>query len=203
MCPAGPGSEPSRRPGERASLPKRAGGLLPIPREDPGPDSWAPQGGGERNPEAAAEAGDMEPSLCRHLERSADPAQLLFTAPAGVGWGGALCSLFAARPQGTSSLAGGLASSLPPHRARKPRPRKGKCALQECPAGSLRTECRSLRHPLCRPPGRRPRRGSWGGAGAQEARGHDTACWWPVWCRPPQSHGVNTDVTVPKAVMGS
>lgn len=108
----------------------------------------------------------------------------------GGGMGGALCSLFAARPQGTSSLAGGLASSLPPHRARKPRPRKGKCALQECPAGSLRTECRSLRHPLCRPPGRRPRRGSWGGAGAQEARGHDTACWWPVWCRPPPSHMV-------------
>lgn len=101
MCPAGPGSEPSRRPGERASLPKRAGGLLPIPREDPGPDSWAPQGGGERNPEAAAEAGDMEPSLCRHLEHSADPAQLLFTAPAGVGWGGlyVLCSQLGRRAQ--------------------------------------------------------------------------------------------------------
>lgn len=121
MCPAGPGSEPSRRPGERASLPKRAGGLLPIPREDPGPDSWAPQGGGERNPEAAAEAGDVEPSLCRHLERSADPAQLLFTAPAGVGWGGSMFSVrssaaahkqpgrgagfFSPTPQGTQAQA--------------------------------------------------------------------------------------------------
>ena len=64
------------RPPERAGDARTCGAESRFHRR-PRPDSWAPPGGrGEKKP---AETADTV-TLCKHLEGSVDPAQLLFTA---------------------------------------------------------------------------------------------------------------------------
>lgn len=134
----GLGEAPEHRPVEGVSGTRtgRVGGLLPIPGRTPGQTAGLPREEGRETQRPRRKPGTWWLLCADTWNTPADPAQLLFTAPGGKD----LCSLFAARPQGTSSLVGGLASSLPPHRAHKPRPRKGKLTLNECPVGRLRTE---------------------------------------------------------------